>query len=250
MKKIIQNLIIIITLFSFCYFTYQLYNYNKEENEQKELKDALIENVIVNNSEDNSIEEGNPEKKLPIDVNFTKLKEQNKDIVAWLYCEDTPINYPIVQARDNNYYLRRLLDGTYNQAGTIFIDYKNNSTFEDYNTIIYGHNMKNDTMFGTLTNYQKQEYFDKHKEMYLFTENKNFKIQLFAGFTTSSESDIYKFPKTSTTNDKLIKKAISRSTFKCDLEVSNEDRIVTLSTCSYDFENARYVVFGVLRKIE
>lgn len=250
MKKIIQNLIIIITLFSFCYFTYQLYNYNKEENEQKELKDALIENVIVNNSEDNSIEEGNPEKKLPIDVNFTKLKEQNKDIVAWLYCEDTPINYPIVQARDNNYYLRRLLDGTYNQAGTIFIDYKNNSTFEDYNTIIYGHNMKNDTMFGTLTNYQKQEYFDKHKEMYLFTENKNFKIQLFAGFTTSNESDIYKFPKTSTTNDKLIKKAISRSTFKCDLEVSNEDRIVTLSTCSYDFENARYVVFGVLRKIE
>lgn len=249
MKKFIQNLIITITLLSFCYFAYNLYNYNKEASKQEKLKESLIETAIIDNSEVDFLDEENSKTKLPIVVDFAKLKEQNNDIIAWLYCEETPINYPVVQAKDNDYYLRRLLDGTYNQAGTIFVDYKNNSNFEDYNTIIYGHNMKNDTMFGTLANYQKQEYFDKHKEIYLFTENTNFKIQLFAGYTTSSESDIYKFPKTLTTNEKLIKTAIAKSTFKSDIEPSKEDRIITLSTCSYDFENARYVVLGILREI-
>lgn len=245
MKKIIQNLIIIISLFSFCYFAYKLYGYKKEANIQKQLKDELIETVIIN-----KLQEENFKKKLPIEVDFKTLKDKNKDIIAWIYSKDTPINYPVVQYKDNDYYLRRMLDGTYNQAGTIFVDCKNNNNFEDYNTIIYGHNMKNDTMFGTLTNYQCQEYFDEHKEIYLFMENKNFKIQIFAGYTTSSESDIYKFPKTTATNEKLIKTAIAKSTFKSDIKVSKDDKIVTLSTCSYDFENARYVLLGVLKEIQ
>ena len=250
MKKIIQNLIIITCFCSFCFFSYKIYNYNKEEREQEKLKDNLIETVVTNTSQDNKEDNESSKNKLPIEINFEALKNKNKDIIAWLYSEGTPINYPVVQAKDNDYYLRRLIDGTYNQAGTIFADYKNNSNFEDYNTIIYGHNMKNDTMFGTLTNYKDQEYYNEHKEMYLFTENKDFIIELFAGYTTSSESDIYNFPKTSSTNDKLIKTALSKSTFESEIEVSNEDRIITLSTCSYAFENARYVLLGVLKKIE
>ena len=249
MKKIIQNIIIIICFCSFCFFSYKIYNYNKEEREQEKLKDNLIETVVTNTSQDNKEDNESSKNKLPIEINFEALKNKNKDIIAWLYSEGTPINYPVVQAKDNDYYLRRLIDGTYNQAGTIFADYKNNSNFEDYNTIIYGHNMKNDTMFGTLTNYKDQEYYNEHKEMYLLTENKDFIIELFAGYTTSSESDIYNFPKTSSTNDKLIKTALSKSTFESEIEVSNEDRIITLSTCSYDYENARYVLLGVLRDI-
>lgn len=94
-----------------------------------------------------------------MEINFDILKSKNKDIVAWIYSEGTQINYPIVQSKDNDYYLRRLLDGTYNQGGTIFMDYRNNKNFEDYNTIIYGHNMKNNTMFGTLINYKKSRIF-------------------------------------------------------------------------------------------
>ena len=129
------------------------------------------------------------------------------------------------------------------------MDYRNNKDFNDFNTIVYGHNMKNDRMFGTLTNYENQNYYNEHKEMFLYTEKEKFKIEIFAGFITSSESDIYYFPKTSTTNEKLIDFAEKNSTFKSNINVSNEDKIITLSTCSYNFENARYVVLGILKKI-
>ena len=255
MKKILSNIIIIVSLLAFIYFSYKIFNYFKEEKEQESLNNGIIDIAIKKNenTENNEImQDENIQKKniLPIEVDFENLKEKNKDIIAWIYSENTPINYPVVKTSNNDYYLRRLIDGTYNQAGTLFVDYKNSSDFSDYNTIIYGHNMKNGAMFGTLTNYSNQEYYDEHKEIFFFTEDKNYKIVVFAGFTTSSESDIYKFPKTSNTNEKLINKAIKNSTFKSDIEVTSEDRIITLSTCSYSYENARYILLGVLKEIE
>lgn len=250
MKKILQNLIIIGCLFAFCFFTYKIYNYNKEEDKQKGLNDSLIKAAVKETKQEDSENEDNGKIKLPINVDFEVLKSQNKDIIAWLYSQDTPINYPIVQANDNDYYLRRLIDGTYNQAGTLFIDYRNSSDFNDYKTIVYGHNMKNDTMFGTLINYKNQEYYNEHKEMYLFTENKKFKVKLVAGYTTSSESDIYTAPIARNTNEELLQNAINKSTFKSEVEVTEQDKILVLSTCSYDFKNARYILLGVLREIE
>ena len=250
MKKILQNLIIIGCLFAFCFFAYKIYNYYKEEDKQKNLNDNLIEVAVKETEQEDSENEDDDKIKLPINVDFKVLKSQNQDIIAWLYSQDTPINYPIVQANDNDYYLRRLIDGTYNQAGTIFMDYKNSNDFSDFNTIIYGHNMKNDSMFGSLTKYENQNYYDEHKEMFLYTENKKFIIKIFAGFITSSESDIYGYPKTSNTNKKLIDNAIKKSTFISDVDVSCEDKIITLSTCSYNFENARYILLGVLKELE
>jgi sortase B len=109
--------------------------------------------------------------------------------------------------------------------------------------------MKNDTMFGTLPNYENQEYFDNHKNIFFITDNKNYRIDLFAGFYTDSESEIYIFPKTSNTNEELINIALEKSTFKSDVNVTKEDRIITLSTCSYNYENDRYALLGVLREI-
>ena len=250
MKGILQNIIIIVCLFTFCFFAYKIYNYNKEESKQKDLNGNLIEEAVKVTIKEDTENDDNIKDKLPIDVDFKVLKNENEDIVAWLYSEGTDINYPVVQANDNDYYLRRLVDGTYNQAGTIFMDYKNNSNFDDYKTILYGHNMKNGTMFGTLTNYKNQEYYNEHKEMYLFTENKNFKVELVAGYLTSSESDIYVVSETSNTNNKLLQEAISKSTFKSEAEVKAQDKILVLSTCDYDFKNARYVLLGVLREIK
>ena len=79
----------------------------------------------------------------PIIVDFEVLQTENKDIIAWLHCPDTKINYPVAQSEDNSYYLRRLLDGSWNTAGTIFMDYRNSADFSDRHTVIYGHNMKN-----------------------------------------------------------------------------------------------------------
>lgn len=249
LKNFFSNLIIIISLCFSVFFAYKIYTYKQEEKKQKQLNNIIqstVKKIETDNQKENNNSKGNM---LPIEIDFKSLKNINKDIIAWIYSEKTPINYPIVQSNDNNYYLRRLIDGTYNQAGTIFLDCKNSSNFEDYNSIIYGHNMKNDSMFGTITNYKNQEYFELHKEMFLITEEKNFKIELFAGYITSIESDIYKFPKTSSSNENLINTAIQKSTFKSNVTVTKEDKIITLSTCSYNFENARYILLGVLREM-
>ncbi len=244
MKKIIYNILIIASFCSFIFFGYKIYSYIKDEKAQKELNNSIIESAITIN-DDVDLEDNES----PMDINFEVLKEKNKDIIAWIYSDGTEINYPIVQGKNNDYYLRRMLDGSYNVAGTLFIDYRSSSDFSDYNTIIFGHNMKNGTMFGTIPKYQKQEYYDEHKEIYLFTEEKNYIIELFAGYTTSSESDIYNFPKTTKTNKKLISTAIKNSTFKSGIEPTETDKIVTLSTCTYSFENARYVLLGILKEI-
>ena len=184
MKKILSNLLIIISFCSFCYFAYNIYNYITDEKEQKKINDGIIDEAVKKVEKTDEDKKNNDTDNNPLIIDFQTLKEKNSDIIAWLYSEGTPINYPIVQTTNNDYYLRRLIDGTYNQAGTIFMDYKNSNDFSDPNTIIYGHNMKNDSMFGSLTKYEEQNYYDEHKEMFLYTENKKFKIEICAGFIT------------------------------------------------------------------
>ena len=104
MKKIILNLIMILCIVSFAFFGYKIYNYKKEEKKQEEIRDNLIENAItISTQENNETENINPH----MEINFDILKSKNKNIVAWIYSEGTPINYPIVQSKDNDYYLRR-----------------------------------------------------------------------------------------------------------------------------------------------
>ena len=185
----------------------------------------------------------------PITVDFERLQEENKDIIAWIYCPDTEINYPIVQSKDNEYYLRRLLDGTWNIAGTLFMDYRNAADCSDLHTIIYGHNMKNNTMFGSLPKYSKQEYYEEHSVLYLLTPKQNYKVKLIAGYVTPSDSKVYEFEKTKEERSGLLKTALDNSLFTSGTTVSDEDRLLTPSTCSYEYDNARFVLTGVLEEI-
>lgn len=183
-----------------------------------------------------------------IDIDFAALLAENKDIVGWIYCEGTPINYPVVQANDNNYYLRRLLDGTYNIAGTIFMDYRNSADLTDLNTIIYGHNMRNGTMFGSLANYLQQDYYEEHPVIYYLTPRQSYEIQLAAGFVTEAWSNIYSIPQTRAEQNELLQEIASKSRFKAKICLEEGDKIVTLSTCAHDFDGARYVVIGKVIK--
>ena len=180
---------------------------------------------------------------------FQELKKKNENIIAWLYAQNTEINYPIVQGKDNEEYLHKLINGKNNKAGTLFIDYRNSKDLPDENTIIYGHNMKNGTMFGCLDEYKKQSYYEEHKMMYLLTEEKNYKIELFAGYTLPANSKIYNVSAVSNSKEEMITSAKQKSTFQSDTEINENERIVTLSTCSYEYDEARYVVMGVLREI-
>ncbi len=186
----------------------------------------------------------------PVSVDFEALKGENPDVVGWLCCEDTPINYPILQAQDNDYYLQRLMNGTSNANGSIFMDYRNSSDFSDWNSILYGHNMQNGAMFGTIQRYKQQHYYEKHPVLYLLTPEQDYKVILFSGYTTwSTASATYGFPEELEERNVLVENALERSTFKAGAEILDTDRLLTLSTCAYEFDDARYVLVGVLRPL-
>jgi len=185
----------------------------------------------------------------PIIVDFEKLKDENADIIGWIYCEGTPINYPVLQSEDNNYYLRRLSDGSYNIAGSLFLDYRCSADFTDFTSVVYGHNMKNDTMFGTLSNYREQSYYEEHPTMYLLTPEKGFRVDLFFGYVTSTDSDVYALHYTEEGKESFLTQSRELSTFTTSAECSMADSFLILSTCSYEYDNARYVLIGKLTEV-
>lgn len=184
-------------------------------------------------------------------VDLEKAKELNGDITAWLYNPDTVINYPVCYGEDNKYYLTHLADGKYNRNGCLFIDCNNEKDFSDKNTLIYGHHMDSGAMFASLVKYKKQDYYDEHPVMYLTVKNALYKLELFSSYVTASNSSAYtKEFATDADYTMWIKTIAKQSDFQPGpMVLSKNDRIVTLSTCVYDFQNARYVVHGRLTKI-
>ena len=212
----------------------------------KLLTENLIKEVVYENSDS---DDETTDNLLPISVDFKSLLKKNKDIIAWIYCKNTQINYPIVQSEDNQYYLRRLLNGTWAIAGTLFVDYRNSKDFSDPYTVIYGHNMRDDTIFGSLHKYSDPDYWNEHSEMYIFTPEINYRLDLVSGFVTTADSDFYKIYKDNDIRDNLFREAVSNSLFLEDSMLNKNDRLVVLSTCSHEYNNARYVLIGILNEI-
>ncbi|MCL2146532.1 MAG: class B sortase [Synergistaceae bacterium] len=182
-----------------------------------------------------------------LNINFEKLKVVNRDTAAWLYSPDTVIDYPLMRADDYNYYLNHLPDGTRNANGSLFIDYNSASDFSGQLTVIYGHNMKSGSMFGGLKGYKSQSYFEKNPYMYLYTENSNYRIDLLYGALIDAgkwREQAFMFEENAKS---LLSYAAQNTTFTSSVEYREGDKIVVLSTCSYEFDDARYVVIGILR---
>lgn len=181
------------------------------------------------------------------EVDFDSLKKINDDIVAWIYIEGTEINYPIVQGEDNDYYLYRMIDGEYNKAGSIFMDYRNQADFSDKHTIIYGHQMKNGSMFADVLDYKKQEFYDAHPTYLIMTPDKNYKVEIFAGYVASVDDPSWQltFP-TDEDFTQWLDFTMERSAFESNTVPTAQDNIVTLSTCSNEFNDARFVLVGLL----
>ncbi len=242
-KKIVIIILIFVLLgisvFSVCKILSAMQKYQKSEESYSAIVSQYIEF------------EATEKETVPISVNFDELKNSYDDVIGWIYSENTPINYPVVQGQDNDYYLRRLPNGKWDIAGSIFADFRNSPDFNDLNTVIYGHNMKNDSMFGKLEKYKTQEYYDAHPVMYLFTPDKSYKILLISAYTTSAGSnDTYCIPNDKNEQKEIIENALAKSTFTTDVEINEQDRLITLSTCADDYDDARYVVVGVLREVE
>ena len=181
----------------------------------------------------------------PIDVDFTSLSQRCEDIVGWLYCPDTVINLPVVRYDDNMFYLHKDIDGNYSSYGTLFVECLCHGDFSDNNTIVYGHHMNDGKMFAKLVEYNYQSYYDEHPLFYLNTPEYNYRIELFAGFVTKMDSDVYAINFDSPqANQEWLDSVRAQSTFQSDVEVIPGDKLITMSTCTYEYDDARYVLIG------
>ena len=184
------------------------------------------------------------------EVDFAELAAVNPEVVAWLYGPDTGISYPVVQGEDNDYYLDHLFDGTANGAGCLFVDAACQPDLSGRNTVIYGHRMKNGTMFAALGNYREQAYYDAHPSFLLLTPERRYVVEWFSGYVADTEESAWTLDFSGEESYLAwLEEVRGKSDFSCGVSPTAEDRVVTLSTCSYEFENARFVLHGILREI-
>ena len=188
----------------------------------------------------------------PINVDFDGLRRQSSDFAAWIFNPNTVINYPVAYTDNNEYYLdHNITDGSGNASGTLFMDCRGKSDFSDMNTIIYGHNMKNGSMFASLHSYGEEGYYEDHPFMFISTPDKDYRLDLIAGFVTEPTSFAYIRNFDSDVQFLgYIENIKSLSDFDSDVEVGAEDHVVSLSTCTYEVDDGRYVVVGKLVELD
>lgn len=174
-----------------------------------------------------------------------KLDSKNKDFKFWLKIDNTNIDYPVVQAKDNKYYLNKDFYNQESKSGSIFIDYRNNPNSQ--NLILYGHNMRNDTMFNNLLKFKDEKFFNQKNKIRIIKDDKEYIYEAFSAYTIEANYDylIPDFPNNKAFEE-YIREVKNKSLFKSNLSVSDKDNIITLSTCSYEFEDVRTVVHAKL----
>ena len=223
--NVVMRIIELIFLILLVYSSINIFKWYNNNKENKQIINEIAESVTIN-------QETNEEKKYKI--NFEELKQKNSDTVAWLKVENTNIEFPIVQANNNSYYLTHNFDKKYNVAGWIFADYKNKLDGTDRNIVVYGHNMRNNSMFGSLKDVITEEWYNNEENKYItfVTENEYQTYQVFSVYQIKTEDYYIQTEFKSNEFTEFIDTITKRSKKDFGINVSKEDTILTLSTCS------------------
>lgn len=179
-------------------------------------------------------------------IDFEALARINPDIVAWIYIPGTDISYPVVQGEDNDYYLYHMFDGGYNRAGCVFLDVNVSPDFSAENSVLHGHNLLNNTMFAGLLDYRDQSFYDAHPEAMLLTPDRNYRVALFSGYICDITEDAWDAVFSDEEYALWQTRIAGKSCFQTSVVPTASHRILTLSTCSYEFSDARFVLHGIL----
>lgn len=248
---IILTLALIVAVAVFCFAAYNLFHIYTEYKKGTDEYNHIEQMAVTERDPESTEEASDTEQGLqpPFDVDFAALQGVNPDVVGWIYIEALAgISYPVVQGEDNEEYLHTTYENNYNFAGTIFIDYENSRDFSDCNTLVYGHNMKNGSMFGQLKKFSEdQTTYEKSKYFWIFTPEKDYRYEIISAYTTGVNSDTYTlFKGPGDEFQEYLDTIKGYSEIETDdTELTIKDRIVTLSTCTGN-DATRYVVQGRL----
>lgn len=244
-KKILIILLLLIIAGCIAYIAY--YYVSKEEKEQ--VYDKIREEAVLTEKETETA-------RVQIPIDFDTLQKQNPDVYAWIQIDGTNISYPILQsADDNEYYLNHTIDGKEGYPGSIYTENWNTKSFTDYNTVIYGHEMRDGTMFHDLLSYADINFMKEHPEVIIYTPDKKLTYQIFAYVEYDDRHLLHSFEFAFPEGrqeflDSLHDSRSLNNQFREDVEVTADDRLITLSTCKPGDDNKRILVEAVLTNEE
>lgn len=221
-------------------------NYNKGDKIYTESQEKYF--VIEQETDDKTSDKTDENQKYILDL--AQLKEINPDIVAWIYIDDTKVSYPLLQCDNNDKYLKQTYNNIKSDFGSIFIDFRNSADMSDRHSIIYGHNTKNGSMFGSLKKYKDANYFKQHPKISIIYAEKTYEYEIFSVYTTlvSGPAYINNF-----NNDdefiSFINATAKLSVIDTGIKPNIQDKIITLSTCTSRSPDERFVVHARLASI-
>ena len=247
-SKVVLAISVLVFLFAAWQLVSIFVGYKQGSDEYKDLEQFVAEEepepkpIEASGGIAADVEEEKPLTETISRASFDELKAINSDIVGWIEFENIDINYPVVQTGDNDYYLTHTVKNTRNSVGAIFVEYTNNADFQDDNTIIYGHNMKNGSMFGLLKKYKDPSYYQANQFFWIYTPQGDYMYQIFSCHEAEPESETY-------TNGFGSKESYASylqtikdlSLYDTGVAVTSDDKIVSLSTCTKD-KGVRFVV--------
>ena len=229
MKNFFLNLLTVVCIIVIFICGYKIYttlkDYKKAANVYSQIRDTKEHSKDMSDATEN-------------------LSSINSDYQFWINVEGTNIDYPVVQGSNNDFYLNHDFNKNYLPAGSIFLDYRNNFE-EDSNSVIYGHHMRNSTMFGQMEKFKDKDFFEENKIITLKTGDSIYEYEIFAIGVYDAD---FGYNRVSFSNEKdfndFLNKILSKSIYSRNI-VSSKDKIITLSTCSYEYDDARTAIFAV-----
>src|SRR5699024_2236810 len=218
--KIIIRLIQIALIGVIVWSGYTIYN-NKVEDKKTEERYVSLQQKYTQVSSNKTVR-----------PQFKQLDAVNPDIIGWIHLDATTLNYPILQSKDNEDYLKKDFENQYSRKGSIFMDYRNSPKHEKMNTVIYGHHVGDDTMFDTVEKYLDQSFYDQHKTMQYDTKYGKYQLEVISAYETTTEDDYIQTDFSSSKQyEKFLEETLKKSEISTTIEINKNDKIVTLSTC-------------------
>lgn len=259
-KKGIMRILTLLCLAVFLFSAWKLVGIFQEYREAEQLyNDAANEFTTLNSDQDkeHAVPVPTMREQAPVEVDFSNLLKINDDIIGWIYMEDTVVNYPLLQGENNLYYLDKTLYKKYLASGSIYLDCDNEPDFSDAHSIIFGHNMKNHTMFGDLSDLRDEDYLKEHPYVDLIlTDGTWMRYEICSMYRAHVEDGTFRAPLNKAKNFKPFMELITEKNMYADSEldlpvVQEDDKVLTLSTCTEDSADLeRFVVHAVLVSVD